>query len=134
MARDAAAPNPQAQQMAHNPAADGIKSLLLMGVFVVGMWFLLFAPQRKKAKELEATLKTLKAGDKIVTSSGILGVVPGLIGMTIEAGSASAAARLVGGRTGRTFATSAGLTGPSVLIPPELAHGVWLEFAERPVK
>ena len=75
MARDAAAPNPQAQQMAHNPAADGNKSLLLMGVFVVGMWFLLFAPQRKKAKELEATLKTLKAGDKIVTSSGILGVV-----------------------------------------------------------
>ena len=58
-----------------DPTAGAIKSLLLMGVFVVGMWFLLIAPQRKKAKELEATLKTLRSGDKIVTSSGILGVV-----------------------------------------------------------
>jgi preprotein translocase subunit YajC len=58
-----------------NPTGDGIKSMMLMGVFVVGMWFLLIAPQRKKAKELETTLKSLKTGDKIVTTSGILGVV-----------------------------------------------------------
>jgi preprotein translocase subunit YajC len=75
MARDAVATAPPAQQMARNPTADGIKSLLLMGIFVVGMWFLLIAPQRKKAKELENTLKTLKPGDKILTSSGILGMV-----------------------------------------------------------
>jgi preprotein translocase subunit YajC len=75
MARDAATPDPQAQTLVRNPTADGIKSMLLMGVFVVGMWFLLIAPQRKKAKELESTLKTLKAGDRVVTNSGILGVV-----------------------------------------------------------
>jgi catechol 2,3-dioxygenase-like lactoylglutathione lyase family enzyme len=59
---------------------------------------------------------------------------PGLAGLTIEAGSADAAARLIGGKTGRTFATYAGLLGPSVLIPPELTHGVWLEFAEKPAR
>jgi catechol 2,3-dioxygenase-like lactoylglutathione lyase family enzyme len=59
---------------------------------------------------------------------------PGLAGLTIEAGSAEAAGRLIGGRTRRTFVPSAGLLGPSVLIPPELAHGVWLDFAERPVR
>ena len=59
---------------------------------------------------------------------------PGLIGMTIEAGSVAAAARLVGERTRRTFTPAPGLLGPSVLIPPDLAHGVWLEFAELPVR
>ena len=49
--------------------------MMLMGIFVLGMWFLLIQPQRKKAKELATTLKALKAGDKIVTNSGILGVV-----------------------------------------------------------
>jgi preprotein translocase subunit YajC len=71
MARDAA----PAQPMAQDPVGGMIKSVGLMAVFVVGMWILLIAPQRKKAKELEATLKSLKAGDKVVTNSGILAVV-----------------------------------------------------------
>jgi preprotein translocase subunit YajC len=75
MADDAATPAAPAQNLVRNTTADGIKSMLLMGVFVVGMWFLLIQPQRKKAKELENTLKSLKTGDKIVTNSGILGVV-----------------------------------------------------------
>src|SRR5580658_7000249 len=70
-----AAPATPAQQLVQDPVAVQLKGFALMGVFVVGMWFLLIAPQRKKAKELEATLKGLKTGDKIVTSSGILGVV-----------------------------------------------------------
>jgi preprotein translocase subunit YajC len=74
-AEDAAAPAAPPQNLVRNSTADSIKSMLLMGVFVVGMWFLLIQPQRKKSKELEATLKSLKTGDKIVTNSGILGVV-----------------------------------------------------------
>ena len=88
-AADAAAPGPQGPTtLVRNPAADGIKSMLLMGVFVVGMWFLLIAPQRKKAKELAATLQTLKAGDRIVTSSGILGVVLNIKDKTLSIRSA----------------------------------------------
>jgi preprotein translocase subunit YajC len=43
-------------------------------LFVV-MYLLLILPQQRKAKQHTALLKTLKAGDKIVTSSGIVGVV-----------------------------------------------------------
>jgi len=45
-----------------------------------------------------------------------------------------AAARLIGGRVGRSFEPAAGPRGQSVLIPPDLAHGVWLEFAQRNIR
>jgi catechol 2,3-dioxygenase-like lactoylglutathione lyase family enzyme len=57
---------------------------------------------------------------------------PGIMGLTLEAGSVGAAARLIGDRTGRVFPTYAGALGTSILVPPELTHGVWLEFAESP--
>lgn len=47
----------------------------MIAIFGVMMYFLMIRPQNKRAKEHEAMLKTLKAGDKIVTSSGIVGVV-----------------------------------------------------------
>jgi len=75
MARDAAVPDPQAQRTVPNPTGQAIQSMMLMGIFVLGMWFLLIQPQRKKAKEIETTQKALKPGDKIVTNSGILGVI-----------------------------------------------------------
>ena len=71
MARDAA---PQ-QNMVQDPVGGMIKTIGMMGIFVVGMWVLMIAPQRKKAKQLENTIKALKAGDKVVTNSGILGVI-----------------------------------------------------------
>src|SRR5271155_492970 len=86
MARDAAPP----QTMVQDPVGGMIKSFGLMGVFVIGMWILLIAPQRKKAKELEATLKSLKAGDKVVTNSGILGVVLSIKDKTLSIRSADA--------------------------------------------
>jgi preprotein translocase subunit YajC len=58
-----------------NPTGQGIKMFMMMGVFIVMMWFLMIAPQRKKAKEQDLMLKALRAGDKIVTASGIIGVV-----------------------------------------------------------
>jgi preprotein translocase subunit YajC len=38
-------------------------------------YFLLIRPQQKKAKEHTEMLKTVKAGDKIVTSGGVVAVV-----------------------------------------------------------
>ena len=46
--------------------------LILM---LVVFYFILIRPQQKKAKEHEALLKTLKNGDKVQTTSGIVGVV-----------------------------------------------------------
>ena len=45
--------------------------ILIFGVF----YFLLIRPQRLQAKRHEALLKSLKPGDKVVTSSGIVGTV-----------------------------------------------------------
>ena len=88
MARDAVAPEPQAMRTVPNPTGQAIQSMMLMGIFVLGMWFLLIQPQRKKAKELATTLKALKAGDKIVTNSGILGVVLNIKDKTLSIRSA----------------------------------------------
>ena|SRR5580765_3296423 len=53
------------------PWANIVPLVLIMVVF----YFLLIRPQQKKAKDHAELLKTLKAGDKVVTSGGVLGVV-----------------------------------------------------------
>jgi len=47
----------------------------MMGVMVVMFYFVLIRPQQKKAKEHAALLKNVKPGDRILTTSGIVGVV-----------------------------------------------------------
>jgi preprotein translocase subunit YajC len=88
MAQNAAAPAPAGQQTVQDPTAGMIKSFGLMALFVLAMWFLMIAPQRKKAKELAATISSLKNGDKIVTNSGILGVVLSIKDKTLSIRSA----------------------------------------------
>lgn len=43
-------------------------------VFVI-FYMVLIRPQQKKAKEHETVLKTLKPGDKVITSGGLVGVI-----------------------------------------------------------
>jgi len=66
-----------ADQVVMQPDATGqqIKLILMMVAFAVIMWFMMIAPQRKKAKELDLMLKALRPGDKVVSTSGIIGVV-----------------------------------------------------------
>jgi len=45
--------------------------LLVFGVF----YLLLIRPQQRKQRELQATIAQLKAGDKVVTTGGIIGVI-----------------------------------------------------------
>ncbi len=78
----------QQQPMVEDPKAQMIKSFLMMGGIMVVFWFLMIQPQRKKAKELASLLDTLKAGDKIVTNSGILGVVLSIKDKTVTLRSA----------------------------------------------
>jgi len=61
--------------MMRNQTGEQIKFFLMMALVLVVMWVLMIAPQRKKAKEQDAMLKTLKPGDRIVTASGIIAVV-----------------------------------------------------------
>jgi preprotein translocase subunit YajC len=48
-----------------------IPMLLVFGVF----YLLLIRPQQRKQRELQATIAQLKAGDKVVTTGGIVGVI-----------------------------------------------------------
>jgi preprotein translocase subunit YajC len=45
--------------------------VLIMGVFYV----LLIRPQQKRQRQLQETIATLKAGDRIITNGGIIGVI-----------------------------------------------------------
>ena len=45
--------------------------LLIIGVFYV----LLIRPQQKRQRELQETISQLKAGDRVVTNGGIIGVI-----------------------------------------------------------
>jgi preprotein translocase subunit YajC len=45
--------------------------LLVFGVF----YLLLIRPQQKKQKQLQAQIADLKAGDKIVTTGGVIGTI-----------------------------------------------------------
>jgi preprotein translocase subunit YajC len=45
--------------------------ILIVGVF----YMLLIRPQQKRQRDLQATIANLKAGDRIVTTGGIIGVI-----------------------------------------------------------
>jgi preprotein translocase subunit YajC len=45
--------------------------LLIFGVF----YLLLIRPQQRKQRQLQATIAELKAGDKVVTTGGIIGTI-----------------------------------------------------------
>lgn len=63
-------------QTANAPAAMETTSSLLMmvGIFVV-FYLLIIRPQSKRAKEHRELMKKIKAGDEVVTSSGIVGEI-----------------------------------------------------------
>jgi catechol 2,3-dioxygenase-like lactoylglutathione lyase family enzyme len=55
----------------------------------------------------------------------------GIIGVTISVAKIEVARRRIEERIGRTFPAYKGHFGDSILITPELTHGVWLELAQR---
>ncbi|MFM2382414.1 MAG: hypothetical protein RL515_401 [Verrucomicrobiota bacterium] len=68
----------QAQPAAGAPQAEqggGWSILIMYALLFVGMYFLLFAPQRKRQKELEKLQTELAVGDKVLAAGGIYGRV-----------------------------------------------------------
>ncbi len=49
--------------------------VLLIGVI---FYLLIFMPMRKRQKKVEAMIRELRNGDKVITNSGIYGVVAGV--------------------------------------------------------
>ena len=63
-----AAPSPQ-EQMLHMVAILAIT----VGIF----YFMIIRPQQKRQKETESMLASIRKGDRVLTSGGILGTVVG---------------------------------------------------------
>jgi preprotein translocase subunit YajC len=61
-------------------AASSDALLQFAPIVIVGVIFylLIFMPMRKRQKKVEAMIAALRNGDKVITSSGIYGVVSGV--------------------------------------------------------
>ena len=56
-------------------SGSGVSQILMLVMFVAIFYFMLIRPQQKRAKETQAMLTKLAAGDEVVTSGGMLGRV-----------------------------------------------------------
>jgi preprotein translocase subunit YajC len=65
-------------------------NLVFLGLMFFVMYLVLFRPQQKKAKEHAEMLKTVRSGDKVVTSGGVVGVVVSVKEKTLSIRSADA--------------------------------------------
>ena len=78
-----------ASQAAAQPSL--IESMVPFLLIFVVMYFILIRPQAKKAKEHKLLLESLKVGDEVVTSGGIIGRVKSLAEnfITLDVGNSS---------------------------------------------
>jgi preprotein translocase subunit YajC len=65
----------QAQPAPQVPAGLLGSPFVMMGLMVVMFYFLLIRPQQRQRKEQAARIAALQAGDKVITSAGIHGIV-----------------------------------------------------------
>ncbi len=61
----------------------GASSLFLIGGMFVIMYFFMIRPQQKKAKDQQAYVDALKAGDKVITIGGLHGTVSSVRDKTV---------------------------------------------------
>jgi|SRR5436190_521802 len=83
-----APPSPAGTQP--NPQGQMFYSMGMMALMVIILYFLMIRPQRMRSKQQADLLKNMKSGDKIVTASGIVGVVISVKEKTISIRSADA--------------------------------------------
>ena len=65
---------------ATNSSGGSAVSLLILPLMMVGMYFLLIRPQRKRMKQQASMQTSLGEGDEIITTSGMYGFITGFDG------------------------------------------------------
>ena len=55
--------------------AGGLVQLLPIVLIVAVFYFLSIRPQQRRQKQLQETISSLKIGDRVITSGGIIGVI-----------------------------------------------------------
>lgn len=78
------------QPTTQDPKAGMLQMGGMIAIMAFMFYFALWRPQQKKAKEHAALMKAIKAGDKVVTSSGILGVIVSVKDKSVSLRSADA--------------------------------------------
>ena len=86
-------PAPQGTQQ--NPKGQLMQMLGMMVFFFVVMYFLMIRPQQKKARDHANMLKTIKPGDRVLTSGGVLGVIVSVKEKTVSVRSADTKMEIV---------------------------------------
>src|SRR6266496_4989567 len=57
------------------PAAPWYVNMFPIFLLIFAFYFAILRPQQKRQKQHEALIKTIKTGDRVTTSSGIIGIV-----------------------------------------------------------
>jgi len=63
------------QTTQQDPRAGTIMMVAWAAVMMAMVYFVMIRPQQKRSKELNSLMGSLKPGDKVVTASGIVGVI-----------------------------------------------------------
>lgn len=71
------------QTPAPSGAAGGFSSLLMFVPLIVIMYYMMFRPQMKRQKEQARLVAALKTGDRVVTASGIHGLISNVKDTTV---------------------------------------------------
>ena len=64
--------------MFQTPAQNPLISFAPIIIVAIIFYLLIFMPMRKRQKKVESMIAAIKNGDKVITSSGIYGVVAGV--------------------------------------------------------
>ena len=64
--------------LANDSSTNSLIGFLPLIVLIVVFYLIVFMPMKKKQKKLEALITALKNGDKVITNSGIYGVIAGV--------------------------------------------------------
>ena len=67
------APTPPGTQP--NPTAQFLQTIGPLVLMVVIFYFIFIRPQQKKSREHANLMKSIRSGDKVTTTSGIIGIV-----------------------------------------------------------
>ena len=54
---------------------SGFTQLLPIILIIAVFYFLLIRPQQKRQRQLQETISSLKTGDRVITTGGIIGVI-----------------------------------------------------------
>jgi preprotein translocase subunit YajC len=99
---------PPGQQQ--DPKAQLLFQVGLLAFFFVVMYVLMIRPQQKKAREHANLLKTLKNGDRVLTSGGVVGIVVSVKEKTVAIRSADTKLEVIKSAVSEVLERAAGDT------------------------